>query len=243
MISGFLLGMFPLVTMLIMLDFISCLVWLRESQYLQPVIGLIGTVMTVSAGLWVIVEKDARRLLGYAVLFESGFALMAVSIQSEVSVQTLFLSLFPRLGSLVLLSLSLLIFFRAGIVPNLEGLRGMIQRFPLASLGLILAFFSIAGLPLLGGFSTKFALLEQLGQVNQSFAITSLLAMGVFLLAIVRLLWNITRPVFNGWEHHETPTQMVLIIIGLVVLVVMGIIPNLFENLFSIIIEDLPILQ
>ena len=191
-ISGFVLGVFPIVTMLIMLDFISGLVWLRESLYLQPALKLIGVIMVVSTGVWAAVEKDGRRLLGYAVLFESGFALIAVSLQSQVSVLTLFISFIPRIGALALMALSLSIFHNAGVLLTHDDLTGMMRRYPFASSALFLSFLSVAGCPLLAGFPNRLALLEQLSQIDKAGTVWVLVGLVVFIYTAMRIFLTLS---------------------------------------------------
>ncbi len=242
-ISGFILGLFPIVTMLIMLDFISGLVWLRESQYLQPVLSLVGTIMVVSTGIWAAIEKDGRRLLGYSVLLESGLALLAVSMQSQISVLTLFVSFIPRMASLALLALSLSIFMMNEIIPNLDNLSGMIRKYPFASSGLLISLLSVVGFPLLAGFPVRLALLEQLALVNPVISFWVLLGLVAFLSAVLRFLIQVSKPEGQGWQRGESTSQIIFLIIGILVLLFLGIFPNFFSGQIAPLFVNLPILR
>ena len=242
-ISGFILGMFPIVTMLIMLDFISGLVWLRESQYVQPALSLVGTIMVVSTGIWAAIEKDGRRLLGYAVLLESGLALLAVSLQSQISVLTLFISFIPRMGAMALMALSLSIFVNDDIVPDMDHLSGMVRRYPFASIGLISSLLCVVGFPLLGGFPMRLALLEQLADVNPMIAIWVLLGLVAFMISTLRLLLRITSPNSEEWQRGESIGQIIFLVIGILLLLLLGLFPNFFANQLSQLFVNLPILR
>jgi formate hydrogenlyase subunit 3/multisubunit Na+/H+ antiporter MnhD subunit len=242
-VSGFILGMFPIVTMLIMLDFISGLVWLRESQYLQPVLTLVGTIMVVSTGVWAAIEKDGRRLLGYAVLLESGLAILAVSLQSQISVMTLFVSFFPRMAALALMALSLSIFINNGTIPDMDHLSGMIRKFPFASSGFIVSLLSVVGFPLLGAFPVRLALLEQLAVLNPIIAVWVLLGLVTFLYSVLRLLMQISKPESIGWQRGETIGQIIFLVIGIFVLISIGVFPNFFSGQISSLFLNLPILR
>lgn len=242
-VSGFVLGLFPIVTMLIMLDFISGLVWLRESQYLQPVLTLVGTIMVVSTGVWAAFEKDARRLLGYAVLLESGLALLSVSLQTQISVMTLFISFIPRMAALALMALSLSIFVNNEITPNLEQLSGMIRKFPFASTGLIVSLLGVAGFPLLGGFPVRLALLQHLSELNPVFAIWVLVGIIAFLYAVLRFLTQISKPESEGWARGESNGQIIFLLVGILVLILIGVVPNFFSGQIAPLFVNLPILR
>jgi formate hydrogenlyase subunit 3/multisubunit Na+/H+ antiporter MnhD subunit len=243
LVSGFMLGLLPIVTMLIMLDFISGLVWLRESQYLQPTLRLIGTIMIVTTGVWAAIEKDGRRLLGYAVLLESGFALLAVSLQTEVSVLTLFLSFIPRIGALALMALALSIFSTNGITPDLDNLTGIMRRFPFASIAFFFSFLSVAGSPLLGGFPFRLAVLEQLMVKDVVSAVWALIGTITFLFAAIRFFMRLSKPVFENWQRGETIGQVVFLVIGIFVLILFGVLPNLLGKQLTPLFMNLPILR
>jgi multicomponent Na+:H+ antiporter subunit D len=195
-------------------DSISGLVWLRESTYLQPVLSLVGTIMVVSTGIWAAIEKDSRRLLGYTVLLESGLALLAVSLQSQISVLTLFISFIPRMAGLALMALSLSIFVNNDIIPDQEHLVGMMRRYPFASTALLISLLSIVGFPLLGGFPVRLALLEQLVLVSPIMALWVLLGLIAFMFSVLRLLMQISKPESEGWQRGETITEVIFLVIG-----------------------------
>ncbi|EKD88754.1 MAG: hypothetical protein ACD_34C00367G0001 [uncultured bacterium] len=242
-ISGFILGLFPIVTMLIMLDFISGLVWLRESQYLQPVLILVGTIMVGSTGIWAAIEKDGRRLLGYAVLLESGLAILAVGLQSQISVMTLFVSFLPRMAALALMALSLSIFVNNDIFPDLDHLSGMIRKYPFASSGLIISLLSVVGFPLLGSFPVRLALLEQLAVLNPGIAVWVLLGLVAFIYSALRFLIQISKPDGEGWRRGESISEIIFLVIGIFVLIIIGIFPNFFNGLLEPLFVNLPILR
>jgi NADH-quinone oxidoreductase subunit N len=243
LVGGFLLGLFPVVTMLIMLDFISGLVWLRSSVYLQPTLMLIGTIMVVSTGVWAAIEHDLRRLLGYSVLLESGFALLAVSLQSDVSVLTLFISFIPRMGALALMALALSIFTSNGIVPTLDNMSGMLRKFPFASIALIISFLSVAGLPLLGSFPVRLSLFEQLVVVSKVYTAWAFIGSVTFLFCVIRLIMQLTKPVQEKWERGETITQVIFLIVGMFALILLGVLPHLLGKQLLPLYMNLPILR
>ncbi len=243
LVSGFILGLFPIVTMLIMLDFISGLVWLRESAFLQPVLRLVGSIMVVSTGVWALTEKDGRRLLGYSVLLESGFAVVAVSLQSEIGVLTLFLSFIPRMGALALMALCLAVFSRNGVIPDQDHLVGLLRKFPFAAIGFVVALFSIAGIPLFAGFPTRLAIISQLVEVDSVSAVWTLIGIVAFLFSAIRFFMCLSKPIYEDWTRSESLGQIGFIIIGLFVILLFGVLPNLFGEQIAPLLLNLPILR
>lgn len=242
-IGGFLLGLFPMVTMLIMVDFISGLVWLRESVYLQPSIRLVGVIMVVSTSIWAIIEKELSRLFGYTVLLETGLALLLVSLQSDAGVSILYLSFIPRMFALSLMALSLTIIKSSGISLEIDNLAGTMKKFPFASLALVISMFSVAGCPLLGGFPIRLNLLELLAEVSSGITVWVMIGMGAYLFSAMRLFLRISKPSEGEWERGESNNQIFFIVTGVVVLLVFGLFPNLFAEILRSLFVNLPILR
>ncbi|MBA4374562.1 MAG: hypothetical protein C0401_00110 [Anaerolinea sp.] len=243
LIAGFFLGLFPVVTLLIMLDFISGLVWLRESLFIGPVLRLVGTIMIVSTGIWAAFEQDARRLFGYAVLLESGFSLVLVSMQSNINVKTLFISFVPRMIGLAVLALALSVIIQNGISPTIGSLKGMIRKLPFASSALLVSLLSITGFPLLAGFPFRLATLEKLGQGNLNAAMWVLVGITAFLFAVIRLLSGIASPTLEKWQAVESVSQMIYLSLGILALVILGVLPNIFGDSIAGLFIYLPILR
>lgn len=242
-ISGFLLGLFPIVTMVIMIDFISGLVWLRESAYLEPALRLVGAIMVVSTGVWAVIEMDLRRLLGYAVLLESGLAVLLVSLQSEAGVSMLYLSFFSRIAAMAVMALSLTIIKNNGVTLHLDSVSGLIKRLPVASLALVISLFTIAGGPLLAGFPIRLSMLELLSERSPSITMGVILGLGFFLFAVMRLLFRITKPLELNIQRQESNGLVAMLLLGILFLVVFGFFPNLFVAILKPLFLNLPILR
>ncbi|MCX6055039.1 MAG: proton-conducting transporter membrane subunit [Chloroflexi bacterium] len=242
-LSGFILGLFPVVSLLLMVDFISGLVWLRESTFLHPVLKLVGAIMIVSTGVWAVFEKDVRRMIGYTVLLESGFALILVSMQSEIGVKILLISLVPRLVALVLMSFSIAIFIQNELEPTLKGLNGILRKLPFASLGLLISLLSVVGFPLFAGFPVRLASLEQLVKIDPVITIWVMTGIVLFFISIVRLFASFGSPIFSNWQRGEKVNQIVFILCGIFVLTFWGVFSSLFSHSLDNIIINLPMLR
>src|SRR5512141_2722671 len=95
--------------------------------------------MVITAGVWAAFQKDLARLFGYAVIVETGFSLIALSLSEGTGMQ-LFSSMFlPRLIGLGLWGLSLSVMLRSTGSTRFENVSGLAQRLPYASAGLAVA--------------------------------------------------------------------------------------------------------
>jgi NADH-quinone oxidoreductase subunit N len=191
--------------------------------------------MVVTGGIWAAFQKSLPRLFGYAVIIESGYALLSISLQSQVGFEAFAASLFPRMLALALWALASSVFEEQGIFPDFDGIRGQFRRYPLISSGLVLAYFSLAGLPLLGGFPIRLVLLENLAQVSILIMLWVLLGNVGFLLSGLRMLATLVSGNQEKWQVNEKWPQATLIVIGAAGLLFIGVFPKFFlSGLLSI---------
>ncbi len=231
--TGFILGLLPSVMLLLMLKFLDNFAWLRAYPLMPVGLQLCGALMVVTAGIWAAFQKTLPRLFGYAVIMESGFALLSISLQSQAGLEAFAVSLFPRMLALALWALASSALVQEGISADFDGIRGQFRRYPLISSGLVLAYFSLAGLPLLGGFPTRLVLLENLAQKSMAIMLWVLLGNVGFLLSGLRMLamlvtWSARYGNQENWEINEKWPQAALIVIGAAGLLLIGVFPGFF---------------
>ena len=226
-IAGFVLSILPTVFLLIMLNFLDGLVWLKDAAFLPPVLKIVGVIMVVTGGLWAASQTDLRRLFGFAVIIESGFALLSISLRNSLGSELFYLSFIPRTLGLGVWALALSILQKHGIEPDLDNLKGQIRKFPVISLALLCAVLSSAGLPLLAGFPFRLELLEQFS-TTPVIVIWLLIGMAAFMFAACRLLAALIGNVGFKWSFNETPAQIIFLAAGAFFLILIGIIPSVF---------------
>jgi formate hydrogenlyase subunit 3/multisubunit Na+/H+ antiporter MnhD subunit len=160
---GFILFLLPVLISLFGLGFIDRFIWLREAPEVYLGLRLIGGIMVVVGGVWAAVETHLGRMMGYAAISETGISLMAVSIGGREGVILYFWMIVVRLFSVVpwAAALSNIKHGNNGELW-LDKLRGAGHKFPLSAAALVVANFSLIGIPFLAGFSAKFAFWRQL---------------------------------------------------------------------------------
>jgi NADH-quinone oxidoreductase subunit N len=227
-VFGFLMGLLPVGILWIALGFLDSFAWLRSSVEVAEGLRLTGGIMVLTAGVWTAFQTDLSRMLGYAILMENGFALMAISLQSGLGLDLFAASLLPRLVGIALWTLALAIFQKNGCMTTLSGLNGTLKRYPVISAGLALAYFSLGGLPLLASFPIRQPLLEALA--GQALPVT--LAAGVgslgFLFAGYRLLTAMASSEEKGWKLSERRLDAAMIVVAMAALILAGIFPWVF---------------
>ncbi len=236
----FLLTMLPQVALIAIIEFAGEVAWIRGSQLFSTVLLSIGIIMIIATAIWAFYEQNVLRLFGLVVLFESGCLLLFVSLQSQLAIETLFMSLFPRTLALALAGLSIsIMLYKSSSEKNLT-IEGCFRDYPFASSGLVLSFLSIIGLPLLAEFPYKLILFELLRNVHPEAIIWIMLGFIGMLVPIVKLLLKMTRSDKVEFKVNENWIQISLISIGGLLLIIMGLFPNLLREILLPLLQYLP---
>lgn len=223
----------PITILVLLKDFITNYIWLRDSLYLSPVLRNVGSIMIVTAGIWMTTEKEIKRLLAYCVLLESGFALLMLSLFADGGDQLLYQSFFPRVLSLLMIGFSLAVMSKTGMELSLTGIRGALKKFPFSSIGVLIGLFTLAGFPLFAGFPYKLETLHQVGSISTSTVLWIAVGLAGMLFGLLRIFISLTYPGNEKWEIHETIVQAIFISGGSLILIVLGWFPGIIAYLVS----------
>jgi NADH-quinone oxidoreductase subunit N len=227
---GLILILFPTVILLFGITFIEKYSWLRSSNELKQSLQIVGTFMVVIGGIWSAFQKHLGRMFGYAVIVENGLSLIAIGTLTPNGYQV-FANLFlPRILSFGLWALCLSVIRIKFNTLELAKLGGIGKSETLITVGILVAQFSIGGLPLLGGFPLRVALLEEISL--QSIAIAWLIIIGIAgIWAAGLITLSTTLRSETGWKQFfsENVVVNILIILGIIGLIIMGIMPQLYS--------------
>ena len=205
---------------------------------------ILFAVLTMVVGnLGALAQSNLKRLLAYSSIGHVGYlfvgiaALVSVGDQDVLSTSTSHLAanglMFHLLGYSVA---NLAVFFGVILVYNesnddeITSLRGLSQRQPLVALVMTCSFFSLAGLPVFWGFTSKFYLfnayaIQGLIWVVPIATVTSLISL-YYYIKVIRQIY-IENPI-NGVTALPIPyLDRVLLVLFLVTIVVGGIYPAL----------------
>ncbi len=175
-------------------------------------VALLGTITSAIATLYAISQDDIKKLLAYSSISQIGYILMGIGIGSSLGVAgAMYHVLNHALFKTVL-------FMGAGVLIYTTGTRKMSQmgglatKMPLTFLTMLISIFSLAAIPITGGFGSKWLLYE--AAIQKQFVLIVPLAfvasVGAFLYSF-RLL----QSVFLGelperLEDAKDPSPLVL---------------------------------
>ena len=137
----------------------------------QPILMVLAVLTMVGGNLLALVQKNMKRLLAYSSIGHAGYLLMGLAALVAVTDEGMFNTDFSHLVSNGLIFhmiaygvTNFAIFYCLILVYNstgrddIQGLAGLSSRQPMVALVMVCSLFSLAGLPVFAGFTSKFYL-------------------------------------------------------------------------------------
>lgn len=239
-VAGFLLSLLPTAVFMLALDFLNGFAWLRAQAFLFTAFQLTGVIMVMIGGIWAAYQSSVAKILGYAVIFETGFALLALSLDTEMGYSAFAGAFLPRILGIALISLGISVFRNQKIQSDLGSLQGRFYQFPFASTAIILGCFSLAGLPTLASNPAQFAIIEGLAGQSTPVAIWTIIGSFGLIFAGFRLLIAFLSSDTRKWQIQETSVQSLFLSGGMLLIILMGWFPNIFLKTFIGLLQAFP---
>ena len=231
--TAFVLLLLPVAVSLLGLGFLDRFVWLRDAPNTSLILLTVGALMIVTGGIWASVERHLARMMGFALILDIGFSLLALGLAggggSDLYRGLFFTGMIPRGLSLGVWSLAL-----ASLIGRVEGLkldniRSIGRKYPVISISMMLAIFSLAGVPLLASFSMRLGVIEGLSVTAPQFAMWAIIgSLGLLVGGIRTLISIVSGTDETGWELNESRMLIIYLSIGVIGILILGIFPNLF---------------
>jgi formate hydrogenlyase subunit 3/multisubunit Na+/H+ antiporter MnhD subunit len=209
------------------LGFLDRYTWLRTDDRVFEVIRLASLLMIITGGVGAAFQRHLGRILGFGLLIETGFALLALGFPQ--SLPLVFVTLLPRALGLGVWSLALASLWRQGIKTDFGSLRGLGRKMPVFTASIVIAQLSVAGFPLLAGFPVRFVLWNQLAALSGWQASLSMLGgLGLAASAMRTLAILVTGDDEQSWKVTESWQFLVLLGIGSTFMILVGWFPQWF---------------
>jgi len=220
--SVFVLSVFPTIIIALLLRFTSQYPWLLDFDIIQ----LIGTLMVITGGIWAAFQRNLGRMLGYAVIIDIGYSILAIS-QPE-SLPIYIGMVLPRILAYGVWALGLSLILEQVVNLDFRSVQGLGRQFPLLVLGVLVANFSLAGFPLLASFPFLLALWYQLAQTSTVIALLALLSsVGLLIGALRSLAVFVMGPEeLDPKIQKNTRASEILLLLGVLAIVITGLFPN-----------------
>ena len=233
-IVSFLLWIIPTITLVFGAGFIDRYTWLRSSPLLTTALQLSGLLMLVTGGLWAAFQNNIGRIMAYGSVAETGFSLLALSLNQSLGIPILFLLIPARALGLAVWSLSLTIIKEQARSMRFSDVRGMLRTLPFAGTGFVIAALSTSGFPLLAGFPARLALWDALARISLGTAVwVGIGVSGLFTASFRALAVLSMSDEYAGWEVGENWLQGIMLGLGVIGLFILGLFPQTVQYFLS----------
>ncbi|MGD1996367.1 MAG: proton-conducting transporter membrane subunit [Anaerolineae bacterium] len=224
----------------LLLDYLQIYPWLSAHRQWQPLLSTIGSTTVIVGGLLGTTRRSPGALMGYAVMVDTGLAVVALGQGTQRGIGLAIGLLFARaLGVLLMAS-------------GLEGLRrrsgearhladGLGRQAPWSTLAVLVGGLSLAGFPPTVGFAARWGTLSAVLSSNPSMGLALLLASLGTAAGLLQLLASLLQPPQTlpntnenqepggkgGGSQEQEPLANKILLLALVVAVLaFGIFPS-----------------
>ncbi len=165
-IAAFVFIVFPTATVMLMLRLRTATPWLESAPHAQEVLLWGGAVSVLFGGVFAAAQRSFSPLMGYATIFDLGTLVMVFGLPNEIGISILLFGLMGRTVALVLLGISTALLHNAASTDSFAAMRGLAQRLPIATVGLMVGAATLAGAPLTAGFITRWLAIQSLATID-----------------------------------------------------------------------------
>ncbi|MFN8534623.1 MAG: NADH-quinone oxidoreductase subunit N [Dehalococcoidia bacterium] len=144
-----------------------------------PAIAALAAVTMVLGNTVAIRQSNIKRLLAYSSIGQVGYLLVGLAVLNAASVEAIVLHIAGYAATNFAAFLAVVIVENRTGDENVEDYAGLAEREPFAAFALVVAFFSLAGMPLLAGFVTKFYLFLTAAQAGVLWLVAIAVTMSV----------------------------------------------------------------
>jgi formate hydrogenlyase subunit 3/multisubunit Na+/H+ antiporter MnhD subunit len=238
-ILAFILWILPTVTIIFCAGFIDRYAFIRTSPQFITALRLAGLAMLVTGGVFAAFQRNLARIMFYGAIAETGFSMLALSLDVQIGIPVLFLLIPARALGLAVWSLAISVI--KGHVETMQfgAVQGILRILPFAGTGMVIAALSTSTFPLLAGFPGRLALWENLARLSLPAALWMGIGIVGLLTSTIRSLAVISMAEeYTTWQPRESLTQRIMLGLGVLSLFILGLFPQAIQFFLT----DLPLM-
>jgi len=206
-------------------------------------LAVMAALTMIVGNLFALIQDDVKRLIGNICVADVGYNLVAITSVSILGLQG---NLYFFLIGGITTALS---FMTVGIInhygfKSLEDFSGLGWKMPLASLALLIAALSFAGVPPLGGFTAKYLVFTAALQADMSWlAIIGVIASVLQTAYLFRLInYMYGKKPKDERRIKEPKLLLIPVFILVAAIIILGLYPQIVLQLIEPATSQLPII-
>lgn len=204
------------------------------SRQFAPVLIVLAIIGIIYGAMVAAMQKDMKSLVAYSSVSHMGFIILGIFVFSQQAMSGAILQMVNHGISTGALFLLVGLLYERRHTRLISEFGGLQKIMPVFSFLLLVVMFSSMGLPGLNGFVGEFLILLGAWEANPVY--TAFAAVGVILAAIY-LLWAYQRAMQGPVTHEKNKhlpdlnrRELVLVVALVILIVVIGVMPNLLLN-------------
>jgi NADH-quinone oxidoreductase subunit N len=193
------------------------------------ILAVIATLSVVLGNLIAIAQTNIKRMLAYSAIANMGFLLLGVVAGGKEGFSAaLFYAVAYTITGLVSLGILVLLSARGVEFENIDDLKGLNSRSPWLAFLMLLAMFSLAGIPPTLGFWAKLTVIEAVVNANYVWlaviAVLASLVGAFYYLRVVKVMYFADAD--EGKLAMPSRGEMVLLSVNALAILVLGALPS-----------------
>jgi len=128
------------------------------TEEMQYIFAIIAAVTMTVGNVVAISQNNIKRMLAYSSIAQAGYILIVMAVMSEYALASgmfhMFTHVFMKGGAFLIVGALITV----GVGEKISDYQGLAKRAPFLALAMLLFLFSLAGIPPLAGFTSKFFL-------------------------------------------------------------------------------------
>jgi NADH-quinone oxidoreductase subunit M len=128
----------------------------------QYLVGLLGGLSIIFGTLMAIKEDDAKKLMAYSSMANGGYILVAFSLLDSIAFAGGFYHILAHAIASASAFMAIAAVSRVTGTTKMKELGGMIHKMPITYLAYLIAIISMAGIPPMGGFISKWLIFQSI---------------------------------------------------------------------------------
>ena len=209
-------------------------------------------VLTVTIPNFIaLVQRDIKRTLAYSSIYNMGIVFAGIAIGTKLAIAAALFHILNHAIAKALLFMDSGAFITEAKTREIEKLRGIGKKMPVSGLTFVTGSLSLAGLPPLAGFYSKFLVIwaailaifdgNIVGYIIAiTLAINAVVSLGYYFGSLVRNIWFVSEPSENAKDAKEfSKTIAISEIILVIAIICVSFLPFFIMDIFTKIVESL----